>query len=114
MSREAIDTWVTILIEVVDTFKPDRHILVMNDLTHRKQGVTPYSLKRAEDLVSYLNESGLTASVAMVLRDTILSRLIQIFFQSRLTRESRQRITMRVYLDGQQEEAFDWLSSQLD
>lgn len=104
MSRGGIDTWATLLILTMQEWKSDRPLALLHDLRHPAQGLTPYSRQRTIDVLRACPK-GLRIYSAVLLPETFIKRIIEMFLRTPVFKRSRQRI--RVF--SCEEKALAWL-----
>lgn len=91
MRRAAIDTWADLSIDTMQTWKPERPILILQNLSHKDQGITPYSRKRAEDAFKQIPSQPLYS--AIILPNSFINRVIGLFVgRQRMGQNQESRI----------------------
>ncbi|MFW5696465.1 MAG: hypothetical protein ACOCXR_01625 [Phototrophicaceae bacterium] len=108
MRREAIDTWANAAVSLLEIWPADRPYALLHKLDSPGQGFTPYSRKRAQDIMAAL-PGDRVAYTAIVLADTFVNRVIGFFLRS--VRHTGKEQKERVFVD--MDDARHWLLDQL-
>lgn len=110
MSRAAIDVWAEVIIETCKNWSAGSPLLLMHDLSHKNQGITPYSLKRAEDTYKAVPDSiQFQAYIAVVFSNNLATRLASVFFYRQ--RGKHKNVHEKLFVD--KEAAQQWLESHM-
>lgn len=108
MSRDAINTWASMLILTMQEWKSERPIAALHDLTHPNQGLTPHARERTIDVMKR-RPKGLTIYSAVVLPNTFMHRIIDMFLRTPIFHQAGHEV--RIFPSESQ--ALDWLREQL-
>ncbi len=108
MSRDAINTWASLLILTMQEWKSERPLAVLHDLTHPNQGLTPYARERTIDIVKR-RPKGLVIYSAVVLPRTFMHRIIDMFLRTPIFHQQGHEV--RIF--PSENLAMDWLREQL-
>lgn len=110
MARDAIDTWAEVVMETARGWSAGSPILIFHNLSYKNQGITPYSMKRAEDTYSAVpDDPKIETYVAVLLNETLFTRMVSLFF--RRNRGKYKNVHERVFT--RHDSALAWLESQL-
>jgi len=104
MSRNAINTWASLLVLTMQEWDSERPLAILHDLTHPNQGLTPFARERTADVVKAQPE-GLSVYNAILLPETFIKRIIEMFLRTPLLHLDA-RYT-KIFSD--REEALGWL-----
>ena len=104
MSRDAINTWASLLILTMQEWDISRPLLILHDLSHPSQGITPYTRERALDLMNH-RPDGLVIYSALLLPKTFMSRILDMFIRTPVFQTSDHHLR----LFNSTEEALTWL-----
>lgn len=108
MSRNAINTWASLLVLTIQDWKSKRPIAIINNLSHARQGLTPFSRERAHDIIKAI-PADKTVYGAVVLPKTFMYHIIDMFSRSNIFR--KQNLEMRLF--NCETQAIAWLREQL-
>lgn len=108
MSRDAINTWASLLILTMQEWKSDRPLALLHDLTHPNQGLTPYARERTIDLVKRCPK-GLIVYSAVVLPRTFMHRIIDMFLRTPIFHQPGHEIC----IFPAENLAIEWLQEKL-
>lgn len=108
MSRDAVNTWASLLILTMQEWKSEHPIGLLLDLTHPNQGLTPYTRERALDLMNRIPD-GMTVHCAVILPGTFMYRIIEMFLRTPAFHRSGHKI--EVFRSEKQ--ALNWLREEL-
>lgn len=109
MSRNAINTWATLLILTMQDWDKEQALAVLHDLTHPNQGLTPYTRERTAELLKHIPNTRPMYS-AIVLPATFMHRIIDMFVRTPIFRHPCHEI--RVFADT--ESGLAWLREKLN
>lgn len=109
MSRNAINTWASLLILTMQEWKSERPIAVLNDLSHPSQGLNAHSRERTIDLLNHIPKNQKVYS-AVILPNTFMFRIIDMFLRQNVFR----RPDYEVQVFNNQEAGVAWLRDCLD
>lgn len=102
MRRDAIDAWVNVSLDTLSLWQVDRPILVIQNLSSKMQGFTPYARKRSEDILAQLSDR--PCYTALILPNTFIFRVIGFFVgRQRVDKHQENRVFTNV------EEGLAWL-----
>ncbi|MEL7435512.1 MAG: hypothetical protein AAFN11_16305, partial [Chloroflexota bacterium] len=104
MSRDAINTWASLLILTMQEWDTSRPLLALHDLSHPNQGITPYTRQRAVDLMNY-RPDGLKIYSALLLPNTFMSRILEMFIRTPRLQSANHHLKVFNCID----EALVWL-----
>ncbi len=107
MSREAIDVWADLVIRLLHQGQSDDSIFMLQDLSHKNQGVTPYGMKRNKDIQRHLSRRG-AVYMAIVFRNPMLVKMAF----SLIRRGTGFPENVEVKIVGTQAEGLVWLEAQ--
>jgi len=108
MSRDAINTWASLLILTMQEWKSKRPVGALLDLTHPNQGLTPYARERTLDLMNRIPD-GLTIYSAVVLPGTFMYRIIEMFLRT----PAFHRRGHEIQVFRSETQALNWLREKL-
>jgi hypothetical protein len=108
MSRNAINTWASLIILTIQDWDKEKPLAVLHDLTHPNQGLTPYARERTAELLKHIPNTCQTYS-AVVLPPTFMNRIIDMFVRTPIFRHPHHEI--RVFVDT--ETGLTWLREKL-
>jgi hypothetical protein len=108
MSRNAINTWASLIILTIQDWDKEKTLAVLHDLTHPSQGLTPYARERTTELLKYIPNTLQTYS-AVVLPPTFMNRIINMFIRTPIFRHPCHEI--QVFRDT--ESGLAWLRKKL-
>ncbi len=74
MSRPAIDIWADLTIQTMQHWEAGFPMLIMHDLSSKNQGLTPYGMKRNNDIRRRIPRNG-PVYIAVVFKNTALVKL---------------------------------------
>lgn len=106
MSRAAIDTWADLTIQTLQQEDDGTPLLLLQNLSNKNQGFTPYTRKRTDDVLHNYPHRRQTR-VATVLPDTFIVRLVKGVLRQRGWKATH--IQERIFTSYPQ--ALDWLRS---
>jgi hypothetical protein len=109
MSRNAINTWASLLILTMQEWEKEKPLACLHDLTHPNQGLTPYTRARTADILKAIPNTRPMYS-ALVLPPTFMNRIIEMFIRTPIFRHPCHEI--RVF--GNVESGFAWLREKLE
>jgi hypothetical protein len=104
MSRDAVDKWAAIVLETVNQPPPGSTMYVLLDLTHPRQGFTPYSRTVVETMYRELPKDRVIFG-AILMQDSIISQIVAALV-NRLLR-TREGVYQRMF--SNREMALGWL-----
>jgi hypothetical protein len=107
MSRNAINTWASLLVLTMQEWKSEHPLAVLHDLRHPNQGFTPFARKRTLDVVK-ARPKHLTVYSAILLPPTFMKRIIEMFLRTPIFRQ--EGLYVQVFSDN--EDALAWLREQ--
>jgi hypothetical protein len=96
MSRNAINTWASLLILTLQDWEKKAPIAALLDLSHPNQGLTPYTRERTAELLKHIPTNRPSYS-AVVLPPTFMYRIIEMFVRTPIFRHPCHEI--RVFTD---------------
>ena len=106
MARDAVDEWTSVVRKTVQEWDFDTPMCILADLSSPAQGITPYSLKCAEDIYMYMaNTSSSTVYLSILLRDTLLIRLTNTILRRLRARTKK----IQTNFTTSREQALQWL-----
>ena len=108
MSRNAINTWASLLILTLQDWHKEAAIAALLDLSHPNQGLTPYTRERTAELLKHIPSNRQTYS-AVVLPQSFMFRIIEMFIRTPIFRQPCHEI--RVFTN--RETALEWLREKL-
>ncbi len=108
MSRNAINTWASLLILTMQDWKSEQPLALLHDFRHPRQGLTPYTRERTLDVLQQ-RPSDLTVYSAVLLPNTFMKRIIDMFLRTPAFHKKGH--TVRIFHCENQ--AIDWLHTQL-
>lgn len=109
MSRDAINTWASLVILTMQEWDASCPLLILNDLSHPAQGINAYARQRASDLMNY-HPDGLMIYSALLFSKTFVSRI----FEHLIRAPQFQRSQHHVRIFHTQDDALAWLHAQAD
>ena len=107
MARKAVDAWADLVLRTAHEFPEGQPVYLLHNLTHPDQGFTPYAKRKTEELYDYAPDVPIYS--AIVLRNTIINRLISLFVQS-ISPRSRN-VRQQVFIS--EEAALSWLRTMV-
>ena len=108
MSRNAINTWASLIILTMQEWKSDRPLALINNLSHPQQGFTPFSQKRTQDIVK-ARPKGLTVYAAVVIPRTFMYHILEMFSRTPIFKQTGQH----VQFFNTEEQAIEWIREEL-
>lgn len=108
MSRNGVNTWVSLLILTMQEWKSENPLAILHDLRHPNQGLTPFARERTADAVKARPEN-LTVYSAVLLPQTFMKRIIEMFIRTPIF----QRDGHHVQVFSDKEQALEWLHQQV-
>jgi hypothetical protein len=108
MSRAAIDCWAEVNIKTIREWSGDGPIALLNDLSSKRQGVTPYGMKRSEDVFNTIPPNCMSFD-ATVFTNPIMVSLANLFLQ-RLPNNHHHVVTHIFSTYGK---ALSWLEEKI-
>lgn len=108
MSRDAINTWASLLVLTMQEWNSEQPLAILHDLTHPAQGLTPFARERTADVVK-ARPKHLKVYNAVLLPPTFIKRIIEMFLRTPLLQNDGQYI--RVFSD--EDEALVWLHENI-
>ena len=108
MSRNAINTWASLIILTMQEWKSDRPLALINNLSHPQQGFTPFSQKRTQDIVD-ARPKDLKIYSAVVIPRTFMYSILEKFSRTLTFQQQRKN----VWFFHTEEEAIEWLREKL-
>ena len=103
MDPHAIDAWFDVVQETLRSWPKDQTVLIMNDLSHPRQGVSRYSRQRGEELYADFPHD-VPVYAALVFRNTIGYQLASLYINMR-----RRRSDANIKAFTNREVALQWL-----
>lgn len=111
MRREAVDFWANTVIETYRGWQQGSPLLVLHDLSHKNQGITPYAMRRTEDTLEGLpKDDDFSGRAAILIRDGLVARIGAVLV-NRLRKQTHARFEIRFFFG--QEAALAWLGELL-
>jgi len=107
MAHAAVDAWAAAIHKTFTT-PAQPHIFALYDMSHPRQGVTPYGMKKGEETYTYLSPDH-KAYVAIIFPNTILFRMAANFLQM----IGRKRKNVEARLFTHHDLALTWLRTHL-
>ena len=108
MSRNAINTWASLLILTIQDWDKEKPLAALHDLSHPNQGLTPYARERTAELLKQLPNTRQNYS-AVVLPQSFMFRIVEMFIRTPIFRHPCHEI--RVFTN--RETALAWLREKL-
>ncbi|GAB5426377.1 MAG: hypothetical protein Crog4KO_35240 [Crocinitomicaceae bacterium] len=108
MSRNAINTWASLLILTMQEWQSKRPFAIINNLSHPQQGLNPFARQRSQDVIKAIPEDMLVYS-AVVLPRTFMYHIMDMFLRSRIF----QKENLEIQLFNTEAQAIKWLREQL-
>ena len=108
MSRNAINTWASLLVLTMQEWPTERPLAILHDLTHPAQGLTPFARERTADVVK-ARPDGLVVYNAVLLPPTFIKQIIGMFLRIPLLQKDGQY--MKVFSD--KDKAIAWLREKI-
>ena len=91
MSRNAINTWASLLILTMQEWDSSKPLACLHDLTHPNQGLTPYTRERTAHVLESIPKT-LTVYNALVLPPTFMYRIMEMFVRTPIFRNPRHEV----------------------
>lgn len=107
MSRQAVDAWATAVHHLFHNASAP-HLFAIYDMSHPRQGITPYGMKKAEETYTYIPPH-CYGHVAILFPNTIIFRMAANF----AARISRRYQNCEVRLFTQSADALKWLRQRM-
>jgi hypothetical protein len=110
MRRIAVDTWTTLLHEMIDSKPTSDALFILLDLTGPKQAATPYSMQTTRQVAEYVtNKREGNTYAAVLMKNALLVGIIRAFFHQYFARQ--EKLVYRLFTD--EAEAMAWLEEQV-
>lgn len=111
MRREVVDIWAEAVIQTYQQWDSGWPLLVLHDLSHKNQGITPYAMRRTEDTLEALPKSDdFYGRAAIILRDGLVAR-VGASLVNRLRKRAKNRFEIMIFF--RHELALAWLEEML-
>lgn len=109
MSRNAINTWASLLILTMQDWKSNHPLGLLHDFRHPAQGLSPYARERTLDVLRHRPKT-LTVYSAVLLPNTFMKRIIDMFLRTPAFHHSGHVIK----IFHNEDHATTWLQSKIN
>lgn len=104
MTTAGVDAWADLLIDTINSWPPNKPILILHDLSHPNQGFTTYARERATDIYAALPHDR-DVYHALVVNVSFVRAMINFF----LRRRKPQLRTLHERMFTSNRDALRWL-----
>ena len=108
----AVDIYIDTLTAIIESWSPDKPLLVATISLSEGSAVTPYLRSRLDDMLYSPAAERITARFAVIIRKGLFNRIARIFLQLQVMKGSPAHLPTNLYFD--MEEAFNWLREALE